>query len=94
MSSTCYAQGALEKCLRKLGRGIANTATGWMEVPKQMYIVSTEENIGLGLTWGLAKGVGMGVVRTGAGVLDTATFPFPINDYEPLLEPEFVFEQE
>lgn len=94
VSSACYAQTAFEKSMRKLGRGVANTVTGWIEVPKQIYEVGKDENIGLGLTYGLVKGVGMGIVRTGAGVIDIVTFPFPINDYEPLLEPEFVFESE
>lgn len=94
LNSVCYAQGAFEKSMKKFGRGIINTATGWMEIPKQIYVTSSEENVALGLTWGTAKGVGMGVIRTGSGVIDMATFPFPINDYEPLLDPEFVFEQE
>lgn len=94
VSSTCYAQSAFEKSMRKFGRGIANTVTGWIEIPKQIYEVSKEDNIGLGLTYGLAKGVGMSIIRTGSGVVDVVTFPFPINDYDPLLEPEFVFEQE
>ncbi len=92
-ASTSYAQNAFEKSMRKLGRGIVNTTTGWMEIPKQIYTESTDKNIAVGLTYGTAKGVGMGLVRTGAGVIDTVTFPFPINDYSPLLEPEFVFEK-
>jgi putative exosortase-associated protein (TIGR04073 family) len=44
------------------------------------------------MTIGLAKGVGMTIVRTGAGVYETVTFPFPIPEgYGPVLEPEFVF---
>lgn len=87
VSSMCYAQNAL----RKLGRGLANVLTGWIEIPKNIYDTSVEENIGMGLTVGLAKGIGMTVVRTGAGIYETITFPFPLpEDYEPLLEPEFV----
>jgi putative exosortase-associated protein (TIGR04073 family) len=79
---------------KKLGRGLANVLTGWVELPKNIYDTSVEENILSGLTMGLAKGVGMTIVRTGAGVYETVTFPFPIpEDYQPVLEPEFVFSE-
>lgn len=77
---------------KKLGRGIANILTGWVELPKNIYDTSVEDNPLSGLTIGLAKGVGMTIVRTGAGVYETVTFPFPIPEgYAPVLEPEFVF---
>lgn len=80
---------------KKLGRGLANIVTGWVELPKNIYDTSVEENILSGLTMGLAKGVGMTIVRTGAGVYETVTFPFPIpEDYQPVLEPEFVLSGE
>lgn len=90
MSTECYAQDFG----KKLGRGLANILTGWIELPKQIYDTSVEENILAGLTMGLAKGIGMTIVRTGAGVYETVTFPFPIpEDYQPVLEPEFVFSE-
>ncbi len=90
MATQCYAQDPLNK----LGRGLANVLTGWVELPKNVYDTSVEENVLSGLTMGLAKGVGMTIVRTGAGVFETVTFPFPIpEDYEPVLEPEFVFSE-
>lgn len=79
---------------KKLGRGLANILTGWVELPKNIYDTSVEENMLSGITMGLAKGVGMTIVRTGAGVYETVTFPFPIpEDYQPVLEPEFVFSE-
>ena len=79
---------------RKLLRGCANLMTGWVELPKNIYDTSVEENVLSGLTMGLAKGIGMTIVRTGAGVYETVTFPFPIpEDYQPVLEPEFVFSE-
>jgi len=85
----------VEKMGKKLGRGLVNVATGWIELPKNIYDTSVETNNPLmGLTYGLVKGVGMTVVRTGAGAYDVVTFLFPIpEDYEPLLDPEFVFEE-
>jgi putative exosortase-associated protein (TIGR04073 family) len=88
VASTSYAQDPA----KKLGRGVANVLTGWVELPKNIYDTSVEDNPLSGLTIGLAKGVGMTIVRTGAGVYETVTFPFPIPEgYEPVLEPEFVF---
>ncbi|NQT95233.1 MAG: exosortase system-associated protein, TIGR04073 family [Candidatus Omnitrophica bacterium] len=85
----------VERMGKKLGRGIVNIATGWIELPKNIYDTSVETNNPLmGITYGTLKGLGMTVVRTGAGVYDTATFLFPVpQDYQPILEPEFVFEE-
>jgi len=86
---------AIEKIGKKLGRGIVNVATGWIELPKNIYDTSVETNNPLmGITYGTLKGIGMTVVRTGAGAYDVATFLFPVpQDYQPLLKPEFVFEE-
>jgi len=90
MTATCYAQDPGKKLIR----GLANVLTGWVELPKNIYESSVEDNIFTGLTIGLAKGVGMTIVRTGAGIYETITFPFPIpEDYEPVLEPEYVFSE-
>ena len=87
------AQGYAQDPAKKLGRGLANILTGWVELPKNIYDTSVEDNPLSGLTVGLAKGVGMTIVRTGAGVYETVTFPFPIPEgYCPVLEPEFVFD--
>jgi putative exosortase-associated protein (TIGR04073 family) len=90
-ATQCYAQNPG----KKIGRGLANIFSGWIELPKNIYETSVEENVLSGITMGLAKGVGMTIVRTGAGVYETVTFPFPIpEDYQPVLEPEFVFSEE
>lgn len=91
VATASYAQDPA----KKLGRGLANILTGWIELPKNIYDTSVEDNPLAGLTIGLAKGVGMTIVRTGAGIYEVATFPFPIpEDYGPVLEPEFVFSEE
>jgi len=90
LTTTCFAQDPG----KKLVRGVANVLTGWVELPKNIYDTSVEENIFSGLTIGLAKGLGMGIVRTGAGIYEVVTFPFPIpEDYAPVLEPEYVFNE-
>ncbi len=88
MASPGFAQDPA----KKLGRGLANILTGWIELPKNIYETSAETNPVAGLTIGLVKGLGMTIVRTGAGIYDTATFPFPLpQNYKPVLEPEYVF---
>ncbi len=90
VATVSYAQDPA----KKLGRGLANILTGWIELPKNIYDTSVEDNPLAGLTIGLAKGVGMTIVRTGAGIYEVVTFPFPIpEDYGPVLEPEFVFSE-
>ena len=87
-TSVCFASDPFTK----LGRGVANTLTGWVELPKNIYNTSVEDNAFTGMTLGLAKGAGMTLVRTGAGIYEIATFPFPLpEDYKPILEPEYVF---
>ena len=88
LTSTVSAHGRTKKLLR----GTANTLTGWIEIPKNIYDTTVEEDFLTGITFGTMKGIGMAVVRTGAGVYEMVTFPFPIpEDYQPVLEPEFVF---
>ena len=91
MATQCYAQDPM----KKLGRGIANVLSGWIELPKNIYDTSVESNAFAGITIGAAKGIGMTVVRTGAGIYETVTFPFPLPEgYEPILEPEYIFKSE
>lgn len=90
MITPCHAS----EVMRKLGRGITNSLTGVVEIPKKMYLISKNDNLALGLTWGLVKGTAVGLLRTTAGVFETLTFPIPAPaDYEPIIHPEFVFEE-
>jgi len=72
----------------KLGNGLGNMLTGWMELPRQIGEVSKEQNAFAGITYGTAKGAVYTVGRTAAGVLDTATFMFPSYD-RPIMEPNY-----
>jgi putative exosortase-associated protein (TIGR04073 family) len=79
---------------RKLGRGLANTGLGWMEIFKGMSDVGAENGFWAGATWGPLYGTVNAVRRTGAGLYETATFPFEgPNRFEPLIEPEFVLNE-
>ena len=78
----------------KLARGLANTAFGWAEVPKQAGIGAQEKQFP-GLIEGTLKGLVMGVGRTAAGAVEIGTFWAPIPDgYGPVLNPPTVFEKE
>jgi len=59
IASASYAQDMG----KKLYRGVANIVTGWVELPKNIYDTSVEDNPLSGITIGLAKGVGMTIVR-------------------------------
>ena len=86
----CFAQDPL----RKLGRGLVNTVTGVVEIPKKVILTCKNDNPVLGLTWGWVKGAAVGLLRTAAGVYEVLTFPIPAPaDYEPMVQPEFVFEE-
>ena len=77
----------------KLGRGLVNVGTGWIELPKGIRDGSQQENPFVGVTAGLFKGLGLGLLRTGVGALEVVTFPFPWpKDYAPVYEPEYVWD--
>ena len=80
---------------RKLGRGLANTGLGWVELFKGVQSVSDEKGFWAGFTWGPLYGAANAIKRTGVGVAETLTFPVGGPDhYEPILEPEFVLGNE
>jgi putative exosortase-associated protein (TIGR04073 family) len=77
----------------KLARGAANFVTGWVEVPKQIYLVGNKEGWLMGSFRGPIDGLGMFVARTVAGVYEVVTFPLPIPpQYQPMLKPEYVWQ--
>lgn len=89
IASAGYAQNTG----RKLCRGVINIASGWIEIPKNVYDVAIDKDFASGVMIGFPKGCWMAIVRTGVGIYDTFTFPFPIpKGYEPVLKPEFVVE--
>ena len=78
--------------LGKLARGVVNTVTGWVEVPKRIHQTSQTSGTAAGFTWGLVRGLGYGFIRTVGGIYETVTFPFPAPpDYRPVIQPDYVF---
>lgn len=92
---TSPPQEVVDGMANKLVRGVANIGTGWLEFPKQIYLTFKDEGVAKGMTVGPIKGVGMTLVRTLAGVGETATFfvAFP-GFYEPYFDPAYVWQKE
>jgi len=65
----------------KFSRGLANIATGWGEIPKNIANESRSSNALVGLTWGTVKGAAHAIGRTSVGVFDLATFFAPSDEY-------------
>jgi len=76
-------------CGDKLRRGLANFATGWVEIPVSMDKSIKESNPAFGVFVGAIKGTVKGLVRTAAGVYDTITFPIPPYD-KTWVDPELI----
>lgn len=84
-------QSEIGQMFHKLGRGIVNVLTCWVEIPRQISQDWQETDPVTGLVTGTVKGVGWGFARLASGVYETVTFPLPVPpDYQPLLLPEFV----
>ena len=72
-SPTVWAQDPIHK----MGRGVVNVLTGWMEIPKQLSLGKQEDNPVSGLAQGLFKGATLTLLRMGVGVYEALSFPFP-----------------
>lgn len=84
-------QSAAGMAMHKLGRGITNVLTCWVEIPRQIAMDWERTDPVTGLILGSVKGVGWGFARLATGVYDTVTFPFPVPEgYAPMMDPEFV----
>lgn len=88
-------QDIVEGMATKGVRGAANIATGWLEIPKQIYVTGADTGWLRGAIIGPLKGIGMTVVRTvsGAGELLTFFIAYP-GFYDPWFEPRFVWMKE
>jgi len=81
VAPTAWAADYGTQSAGKFSRGIANLATGWLEVPKNISNESRNSNAGVGLTYGTLKGAAHTVGRTLSGAFDTATFFIPSNGF-------------
>ncbi len=72
---------------RKLSRGAANIAFGWLEVPQCIAQINDREGNAAAFSYGIIRGVGRTLARVGTGIYEVATFPFPTHrsSYHPVL---------
>src|SRR3954451_7798593 len=73
---------------RKLGRGVSNLVFGVAELPTTIAKVNDDEGNSAAAGYGVVRGVGRSFLRTGAGIFEILTFPFPVvrGRYYPVLE--------
>ena len=84
-----------EQIAMKFARGMANVTTGWVELPKQIYLVGHNEGWMMGALRGPIDGLGMVIARTIAGAYEILTFPVPLPPhYQPMLKPDYVWQPE
>jgi putative exosortase-associated protein (TIGR04073 family) len=71
--------------IHKMGRGVANLLTGWIELPKHLLQGSRMDNPLIGLGQGLLVGTGYTLLRGGLGLYETLTFclPYPSQYASP-----------
>lgn len=87
-----YADGHtyLSGFTSKVNQGFFNTTTGWIEIPKNVVNISHDQNIFVGLTWGLLRGTAHAVSRTVVGAGELITSPIPTGDY---ISPPYVWDR-
>lgn len=74
----------------KFGQGLANAATGFIEIPKNIINISHEQNAFVGLTWGTLRGVMQTVSRTTLGAAELITAPIPTSDF---ITPSYIWDR-
>lgn len=90
MASTAQAGDYLTSFSNKLNQGLANVAFGFIEIPKNIINVSSDQNVFVGVTWGLVRGVVQGVSRTLVGGVEVLTSPIPTNEF---VSPAYAWER-
>ncbi len=83
--------------IHKMGRGLGNVLTCWIELPKNFHKGAQEQNPVLGIGWGLVKGSGLALTRLALGGYETVSFfvPYPkeyASPYEGLELPDYAWE--
>jgi putative exosortase-associated protein (TIGR04073 family) len=83
--------------IHKMGRGLVNVLTGWLELPKQAHRGKQEENPIKGIAQGLLRGGALAVLRTGVGLYEALTFPLAYpkdfaSPYEAMELPDYAWE--
>ena len=83
--------------IHKMGRGVVNVLTSWIEVPRHLHAGSRAANPLWGFGLGLFKGAGLMMLRSGVGLFEALTFPvaYPkgfASPYEQMELPDYAWE--
>jgi len=74
----------------RAGRGVAAIVAPILEIPGNVTRTSEREGAAKGWTEGLARGIGMSVIRPPVGFYELVTAPFPaLADDPPVLRPDY-----
>lgn len=86
------AETVVEKMAIKFTRGMTNTLTGIVELPKQS-ILTVRDMGAQGYAVGPVKGLGMTLYRTFIGITETVFFMVPQPGYyDPTIDPPYVWQ--
>ena len=75
------AEGYFKTFGDKVSQGLGNMAFGFIEIPKNVINISDEQNIFVGMTWGVLRGVAHGVGRTLVGATEFISAPIPTGEF-------------
>jgi len=89
MPATASANDYGNQVVDKFSRGFSNTLTGWLELPKNIVNTTKQDNVGLGLTVGLVKGLAHSVGRTVVGAVELVTFFIPNKQF---VQPKYAWD--
>jgi len=84
--------------IHKMGRGVVNVLTGWIELPKQLQLGTQQaDNLVVGVGRGLMNGIKMTLLRGGVGLYEAVTFPLPLpkdfaSPYERMQMDDYAWE--
>jgi len=74
----------------KAVRGLAAMAVPFLEIPGNVIHTSEQEGDFAGWTEGLARGLGMAIIRPPVGFFELVTAPWAVPpNYDPVLRPEY-----
>lgn len=80
-AQSVHAESYLSGFTNKLSQGFANMATGFIEIPKNVINITDEDNIFVGMTWGVLRGAAHGVSRTLVGGIEFLSSPIPSSEF-------------
>ncbi|MDD1623088.1 MAG: exosortase system-associated protein, TIGR04073 family [Methylococcaceae bacterium] len=82
--------GYLAGFTSRVSQGFANTTTSFIEIPKNVVNITHDQNILLGSTWGVLRGVAHTVTRTVLGVAELIASPIPTREF---ISPPYVWDR-